>query len=143
MIYVNPVTATICEPDDPEAVPVYVTIERGCLTAMIRATSREVFLAQAQAVGLLDDDGRPVAGVTITEIGPLVLSDTETDTRHHVNFWLSVEATERIAWIGWALAWTFYGGAITQINALENGAVYLGIELIDPDTVGSRTNVLL
>lgn len=77
---------------------VYVAIEGGRLWAMVRATDKETFDAQALAVGLkvyttpaqpevLDDEGNvvipaveasgplvPARGVTITEIGPHIFT---------------------------------------------------------------------
>jgi hypothetical protein len=156
----------------------YVSLEGGRLWAMLRATDKATFDAQALAVGLkvyanpaqeevLDEEGNvvtpavpasgpllPAPGVTITELGPLVLvpgvysqEDTEVtppvmDNRYHVNFWLAPSVVERGLWKQWALAWTENGQPVTP-NKSEEGVEYAGIELIDPRTVSSPSNVLL
>ena len=96
----------------------------------------------------------PAPGATITEIGPLVLTPgtyaedgTEItppvmDNRYHVNFWLAPRLVERGLWMQWALAWTNNGQPGTP-NHVEESVVYDGIELIDPLTVSSPSNVLL
>lgn len=146
MIWINPETAALAQPGDEGAVPLYVSIHNGVLHAMIRAETHAHFLAAAESVGLIAD-GQPV--VDIAEIGPLVLevnvegAPVRVDERHHVNFWLSSRIVERMDWIGWALVWTYFGQEIAVRNAQEDGVVYEGIELIDPDTVASPSNTLL
>ena len=156
----------------------YVSIEGGRLWAMVRATDQATFDQKALEVGLkvytnpaqdevLDEEGNvvtpavpasgpliPAPGVTITEIGPLVLTPgtyaedgTEItppvmDSRYHVNFWLAPRLVERGLWMQWALAWTENGQPGTP-NHAEESVVYEGIELIDPLTVSSPSNVLL
>jgi hypothetical protein len=156
----------------------YVSIEGGRLWAMVRATDQATFDQKALEVGLkvytnpaqdevLDEEGNvvtpavpasgpliPAPGVTITEIGPLVLTPgtyaedgTEItppvmDNRYHVNFWLSPAIVERGLWMQWALDWTENGQPGTP-NHAEESVVYEGIELIDPLTVSSPSNVLL
>jgi len=161
--------------DEPR---LYVSIEGGRLQAMVRATDQATFDQKALEVGLkvytnpaqaevLDEDGNVVTpavpasgplisapGVTITEIGSLVLTPgtyaedgTEItppvmDNRYHVNFWLAPRLVERGLWMQWALAWTENGQSGTP-NHAEESVVYEGIELIDPLTVSSPSNVLL
>lgn len=157
---------------------VYVAIEGGRLWAMIRATDEDTFTTQALAVGLkvytnpaqpavIDEDGTvitpavpasgpliPAPGVTITEMGPYVLTPAVLDAdgnvvtpavmdnRYHVNFWLAPAVVERNNWYQWALAWTTNGQPGTP-NHTEESVVYEGIELIDPLTVSSPSNVML
>lgn len=96
----------------------------------------------------------PEAGTTITELGPMVLTPAVLDedgnvvtpavldNRWHVNFWLDAEAWHRMRWIEFALAWTL-NGQPGQANAEEASVAFAGIELIDPLTVRSPSNVLL
>lgn len=150
------------EPADP--IPVYVSIRGGYLHAMVRATDKTTFEQQAVAVGLVvpDDnmsirrpDGslRTPVGIDVCEIGPLTLTpgtyDGEgneltppvVDQRYHANFVLSAERTADGAWEQWAVAWSAYGQPGTP-NRAEESLVYSGIELIDPDTVASPSNVI-
>ena len=161
-----------------DGVRVYAALNGGLLACMVRAADKATFDAQALAVKLkvytnpaqdevLDEEGNvvtpavpasgpliPAPGVTITEIGPLVLTPgtyaedgTEItppvmDNRYHVNFWLAPRLVERGLWMQWALAWTENGQSGTP-NHAEESVVYEGIELIDPLTVSSPSNVLL
>lgn len=93
-------------------------------------------------------------GTTITEIGCMVLTpgtyDEEgnevappvVDTRWHVNFWLAPWLVEKGLWKQWGVAWTLNGQPVDP-NANEEAIAYQGIELIDPMTVTSPSNVLL
>lgn len=93
-------------------------------------------------------------GVTITEIGPHTLvpatydeegnevTPAVVDSRYHVNFWMAPWLVERNTWEQWALTWTQNGQPGTP-NHAEESVVYEGIELIDPLTVTSPSNVLL
>ena len=161
-----------------EGVRVYAALSGGVLACMVRATDKATFDAQALAVGLkvytnpaqdevLDGEGSvitpavpasgalvPAKGITITEMGPLVLTpavlDAEgtvvtpavLDTRYHANFWLGPAAVARGEWEGWGVLWSIHGVDATP-NHLEEGVEYGGIELIDPMTVSSASNVLL
>lgn len=160
-------------------VKAYVTFDRGNLWAMIRATDKATFDAQALEVGLkvhtnpaqpsvIDPETEevitpaveasgplvPAPGVTITELGPHVLTpasyDDEgneitpavLDNRYHVNFWLSPRLVETGAWETWAVAWT-ENGTPASANNQEQAVLFQGIELIDPMTVQHPANVLL
>lgn len=162
-----------------DGVEIYAALDRWNLWCMIRATDKATFEAQALAVKLkvhetpevsavLDPETGdvitaaipasgplvPTAGVTITEMGPLVLvpamldADGEVttpafmDNRHHVNFWLDAATVARGEWMQWATDWTYYGKAIVP-NSVEDGSSLYGIELIDPATVKQPRNVLL
>jgi len=96
----------------------------------------------------------PAPGVTITEMGPHTLvpaiyhedgnevTPAVVDGRYHVNFWMAPWLVERNGWEQWALTWTQNGQPGTP-NHAEESVVYEGIELIDPLTVTSPSNVLL
>ena len=96
----------------------------------------------------------PAPGVTITEMGPHTLvpatydeegneiTPAVVDSRYHVNFWMAPWLVERGLWEQWALTWTQNGQPGTP-NHAEESVVYEGIELIDPLTVTSPSNVLL
>jgi len=162
-----------------DGVRVYAAIDRGNLWCMVRAPDKATFDAQALAVGLkvytnpaqpavLDPETQdvithaveasgpliPAHGVTIAEIGDLVLTPAVldaggnvttpavTDGRFHINFWLNSELVARGLWKQWAVAWTLNGQPINQ-NHKEQGMAFQGIELIDPTTVTSPSNTLL
>jgi len=116
---------------------------------------------------VLDDEGNvvtpavpasgpliPAPGVTITEMGPHTLvpaiydedgnevAPAVVDSRQHVNVWMAPWLVERNGWEQWALTWTQNGQPGTP-NHAEESVVYEGIELIDPLTVTSPSNVLL
>ena len=96
----------------------------------------------------------PAPGTTITELGPLVLTpgtyDEEgnevtppvMDNRYHANFWLAPRLVEAGGWKQWGVMWTQNGQPVDPNNA-EEAVSYGGIELIDPLTVSSPSNVLL
>ena len=158
---------------------VYATMEGGRLWCMIRATDQATFDQKALEVGLkvytnpakpaiIDPETGevlfpaepasgpliPAPGVTITEMGPHVLTPGTydengneltppvLDTRYHVNFGLGPRLVEIGAWKQWALAWTLNGQSGTPNNA-EESVVHEGIELIDPTTVSHAANRML
>ena len=96
----------------------------------------------------------PTQGNTVTRIGSHVITpatyDEEgnevtpavMDDRFHVNFWLSPEATKRGEWESWIVQW-MSNGTLAQQNKSEVALKYQGVELIDPLTVGTPSNVLL
>ncbi|MEC7763397.1 MAG: hypothetical protein VX874_15955 [Pseudomonadota bacterium] len=97
---------------------------------------------------------RPLRGITIAHLGSLVLTpgtyDDEgdevtapvLDTRHHANFWLPPHMVERGLWKKWAIAWSHHGEQVAESNKAEDALALNGIELIDPATVASPSNVL-
>ena len=158
---------------------VYATMDRGNLWCMVRAYDKETFDGLAVDAGLkvftnpaqpevLDPETGevvtpaveasgpliPAPGVTITEMGDLVLTpaviDAEgveitpavKDGRFHANFWLNADLVAKGEWKQWALTWTENGQAVDQ-NSQEEGVAFQGIELIDPATVDSPRNRLL
>ena len=136
----------------------YVAIENGILRAMIRATDKATFDAAALQVGLrvTNEEGDTVTprSVTITELGPYVITpatyDEEgneltpavVDNRYHVNFWIDLARADALLWQQWAPLWTI-NGQVAAANANEVAYAYNGVELIDPMTVSSPSNVLL
>jgi len=158
---------------------VYATMDRGNLWCMVRAYDKETFDGLAVDAGLkvftnpaqpevidpetgevitpaVEASGPliPAPGVTIAEMGDLVLTpaviDAEgveitpavKDGRFHANFWLNADLVAKGNWKQWALAWTENGQAVEQ-NSQEEGVAFQGIELIDPATVSSPRNRLL
>ena len=142
--------------------PVYARLSGGILHCMVRATDKATFDAIAEQVGLLvrettEDDQEIVrvsSGNTITRIGPHLLvqgiydidgneiTPPVFDTRYHVNFWLGTEAVERGEWITWIEQWML-NGTLAEQNKSEVALKYQGIELIDPASIQTPTNVLL
>jgi len=137
----------------------YAAMRGGVLHCMVRATDQATFLQQAQLVGLAtrSDPGqplRPVRGVTITEIGPYVitpgtydqdgneLTPPVLDNRWHVNFWLDNILVKLGNWEAFALTWTANGQPVDPMKE-EEAIHHAGIELIDPNTVKSPSNMLL
>lgn len=159
--------------DQGNDVEVFVSLDGGRLGAMVRCPDEATFDAQALAVGLMeysnpgapavtDDEGnivtpavepngplKPMRHVTIAKIGALVLATDEdgnpkqTDDRFHANFWLGADLVERGLWQQWAIAWTKAGQDVVQTNADEVAKSLNRIELIDPPTVRSPSNVML
>lgn len=104
---------------------------------------------------------RTARGVEIHHIGPVVITpavmdeegnvvtEAVMDTRHHVNFRMGEPAVSRrdkdgtLLWQKWAAQWTAAGADDTQRNHLEEGKVLMGVSLIDPDTVSSKSLVVL
>jgi hypothetical protein len=96
----------------------------------------------------------PRSGTVITELGEMtltpavldengnVVTPAVTDGRHHVNFWLDQEAWERQQWLEFALGWAL-NGQPGNPNHEETSLALSGIELIDPLTVTSPSNIML
>ena len=134
-----------------------VAIKDGVLLAMIRAENKATFDGAALAVGLryISDDGETITprSVTITELGPYVISpatyDAEgneltpavLDNRYHVNAWVDLSRADNQLWQQWGPIWTL-NGQPAAANADEVAYAYSGVELIDPATVRSPSNVL-
>lgn len=158
---------------------VYATMDRGNLWCMVRAYDKATFDGLAVDAGLkvftnpaqpevldpetgevvtpaVDASGPliPAPGVTITEMGDLVLTPAVIDAdgveitpavvdgRFHANFWLSARLVAAGKWKQWALTWTENGQAVAQ-NSQEQGVAFQGIELIDPATVTNPRNRML
>jgi len=122
-----------------DGVRVYAAMDRGNLWCMVRTPDKATFDAQALAVGLkvhtnpaqpavlapetqevitpaVEASGTliPAQGVTITEIGNLVLvpaviddenniiTPAVTDGRFHANFWLNADLVKLGGWKQWA-----------------------------------------
>lgn len=136
---------------------VYAKISGGVLHVMTRAVDEDTFNQVALQVGLVVDSNgvlMPADGITITHIGPYVITpgtyDDEgveitppvLDNRFHVNFWLSPEATKRGEWEAWIVQWML-NGTLAEQNKSEVALKYQGIELIDPVSIQTPSNVLL
>lgn len=96
----------------------------------------------------------PTQGNTVTRLGSHVITpatyDEEgnevtpavMDNRFHVNFWLSPEATKRGEWEAWIVQWML-NGTLAEQNKSEVALLYQGVEVIDPASISSPSNVLL
>ena len=157
----------------------YAAMRGGVLHCMVRAVDQATFWQQAELVGLVQHQEpgapaitdpetgeeitpavppsgplRPVRGVTITEIGPYVITpgtyDQDgneitppvLDNRWHVNFWLDNILVKLGNWEQFALTWTANGQPVDPMKE-EEAIHHAGIELIDPNTVKSPSNMLL
>ena len=161
-----------------DGVRAYAKLNGGVLACMIRAKGKATFDAMALEAELkvytnpaqpavIDEDGTvitpavrasgpliPAPGVTITEIGnmvltPAVLDDdgkevtpAVTDKRYHVNFWLAPAVVARGQWKAWVIGWE-KGAKTDKKNRVEESVSMRGIELIDPATIATPANVLL
>ncbi|MAQ19376.1 MAG: hypothetical protein CMN30_31825 [Sandaracinus sp.] len=143
---------------DGQEVTLPVSMRGGVLHVMLRATDRATFEAEAIKAPLVtqDEDGtlRTLSGVDIHHIGPMVLVPAVLDeagevvipavmdTRHHVNFWLGPRIIAYGVWVDWVQRWVSEGAPINTPNKDEEGVSLSGIELIDPDTIFTPSNVL-
>lgn len=96
----------------------------------------------------------PTQGNTVVRLGPHVITpatyDDEgneltpavMDDRYHVNFTLGPEATARGEWITWIEQW-MANGTLADQNKSEVALEYQGVEVIDPASIQSPSNVLL
>jgi hypothetical protein len=136
---------------DAQALAVGLKVYQNPATpAVVDPETGEVITPAVEASGPLI----PSSGTTITELGPLVLTpgtyDEEgneltppvVDSRWHVNYWLAPWLVERGGWKTWGVMWTQNGQPVDPNNA-EEAVAYQGIELIDPLTVSSPSNILL
>lgn len=139
-------------------VPAFVAIRGGVLHAMVRAVDKQTFDALALQVGIkvLDEENNAYSapGVTINEMGNFVITPGQYDeegnelvppvfdTRYHVNFWLSNDVVERNNWQNFCDEWSNNGTNGTA-NKNENSLLHQGIELIDPLSVATPSNILL
>ena len=134
---------TIINPATGAPVEVLVRFEGGYVDAVIRADSRAVWEAAAEANGLTIG-GVPILGANIDVLGPVELtpatesSPAEYDSRYHVN----LRMAERLNWQPLALAWSIQGTPETP-NAEEEARRLNRIALIDPDTIKTPARVWL
>jgi hypothetical protein len=96
----------------------------------------------------------PTQGNTVVRLGPHVITpatyDDEgneltpavMDDRYHANFTLGPEATAREEWVAWIEQW-MANGTLAQQNKSEVALLYQGVEVIDPASISSPSNVLL
>lgn len=171
-------------PTDPRLLvddtPAPVVMDGPAMRVMVRADDKATFDAVALRVGVKrhQDPGSPevvdeetgevirpavepsgplvpVRGVTIAELGPMVLTpgtyDDEgneltppvEDSRYHVNFWLPSNLVATDGWQKLVRKWRAAGTAVAQRNKNEQAIKADGIELLDPTTIATPRNVLL
>ena len=96
----------------------------------------------------------PAPDVTIARLGPYIITPTTydengdeltsaiQDDRYHVNFWLHPKAVENGAWESWIVQW-MQSNDVGVANKNEKSLEAMGIELIDPLTIASPSNIIL
>jgi len=142
-------STTIPHPETGEPVEVFVRIADGYVDVMVRAAYRKAWIDAATANKLIDAEGNPVPGVTIDEIGDVIvtpatydeggkeLTPAVIDNRFHVNFRIA----EHLAWQPIALAWMTQGNDDAVSNKEEETRTLAKVSLIDPDTVKTPARV--
>lgn len=143
---------------------VFLENRGGRFFGKLRAKDRATFwtIAEAENLAVRDADGKlaPNKGVSIVEIGAMVITpavlDPTTlevttpavmDDRHHVDLLVGPprsdvvdEVTGRTKLDLLALAWTLAGTDDTNKNAAEEAKVLRDIGLIDLDTISSQSH---
>lgn len=142
-------STTIIHPETNEPVEVFVRIADGYVDVMCRAAYKSAWTAAATANKLLDAEGNPVPGVSIDEIGDMIvtpatydeegneITPAEFDNRFHVNFRIA----EHLNWQPIALAWMEHGNDDAAPNKDEETRTLAKVSLIDPDTVKTPARV--
>lgn len=142
-------STTITHPETGEPVEVFVRIADGYVDVMCRAAYRKAWTDAATANKLIDADGNPAPGVSIDEIGDVIvtpatydedgkeLTPAVIDNRFHVNFRIA----EHLAWQPIALAWMSQGNDDAVANKDEETRTLAKVSLIDPDTVKTPARV--
>ena len=142
-------STTITHPETGEPVEVFVRIADGYVDVMCRAAYRKAWTDAATANKLIDADGNPSPGVSIDEIGDVIvtpatydedgkeLTPAVIDNRFHVNFRIA----EHLAWQPIALAWMSQGNDDAVANKDEETRTLAKVSLIDPDTVKTPARV--
>lgn len=142
-------STTIPHPETGEPVEVFVRIENGYVDVMCRAAYKSAWEQAALANGLIDAEGNPSPGVSIDEIGDVIvtpatydeagkeLTPAVIDNRFHVNFRIA----EHLAWQPIALAWMTQGNDDADANKDEETRTLAKVSLIDPDTVKTPARV--
>jgi hypothetical protein len=162
MIYLDPVDHSVTDASAPGAIPLLASWQGGRILMMGRATSRDVMHQTLVAADLLFErtdpeweDVRYYYGpdVDATEEQPhpydgraapmprIVLSDGSFDSRYHANLLLGHAIVARGTWKTPLLNYHFHGTLVEQKNADEVAYEVGGVELIDPDTIRSPSNV--
>ena len=140
---------TIPHPQTGAPVEVFVRITDGYVDAMLRAAYRSAWIDAARVNGLIDAEGNPVDGVTIDEIGDVVvtpatyddagnqLTPPDIDNRYHVNLRIRAD----LNWQAIALNWMAHGNDDAVANKDEETRTLSRVSLIDPDTINSPSRV--
>lgn len=141
---------------------IYARMEGGYLFCMVRARDEATFWAVGSTVGLtvVNDAGETVPHHNITlvtekdgvprpalvpavEVDGVITTPPVFDSRFHANFWLNPDAVAGGAWETWGKQWTLNGQDVLVKNADENAKAMNNVELIDPYSVNSQSNVKL
>lgn len=162
MIYLNPDDYSVVTADFPNAIPLLASWRGGRILMMGRATSRSVMHQALVAADLLFERTDPEWQGVRYFYGPDVdaveeqpydydqrsaimpridLSGGGFDSRYHANLLLGLGIVARGTWKTPLLNYYFHGSLVGEKNADEVAYEVGGVELIDPDTIRSPTNV--
>jgi|DEB0MinimDraft_6_1074348.scaffolds.fasta_scaffold11664_7 hypothetical protein len=170
MIYLNPNDYSVVDADLPNAIPLLASWQGGRILMMGRATSRTVLHNTLIAAKLMFLDlvtgqityGREVDAVeeqpyaydprvapmprivltpgTYDEEGNELTAPT-FDSRYHANILLGPDIVARGTWKEPLLNYYHNGALVGEKNADEVAYTVGGVELIDPDTIRSPSNM--
>jgi len=170
MIYLNPNDYSVVDADFPNAIPLLASWQGGRILMMGRATSRTVLHNTLIAAKLMFLDlvtgqityGREVDAVeeqpyaydprvapmprivltpgTYDEEGNELTAPT-FDSRYHANILLGPDIVARGTWKEPLLNYYHNGALVGEKNADEVAYTVGGVELIDPDTIRSPSNM--
>lgn len=170
MIYLSPADYSVVDADFPNAIPLLASWRGGRILMMGRATSREVMhntLVGAEVMSFdiatgkytynrdvdateerpydYDPRSAPMPRIVITagtyDAEGNELTAPVFDARYHTNILLGPGIVARGTWKGPLINHTLHGSLVTNKNRDELAYVAGGVELIDPDTIRSPSNI--
>jgi len=170
MIYLNPADYSVVDADFPNAIPLLASWQNGRILMMGRATSREVMhstLVQAELMFLDLATGQITYGRDVDAVEeqpyaydprsapmPRIVKTPGTydaegneltapvfDSRYHANILLGPGIVARGTWKEPLLNYYYHGALVGEKNAEEVAYKIGGVELIDPATIRSPSNM--
>lgn len=162
MIYLDPVDHSVTDASTPGAIPLLASWRGGRILMMGRATSRDVMHQTLVAADLLFERTDPEwegiryfygPDVDATEEQPysydgrsaympsIVKHDGTLDSRYHANLLLGPGIVARGTWKAPLLNYYYNGALVGEVNASEVAYEVGGVELIDPDSISTPSNV--
>jgi len=170
MIYLNPADYSVVDADFPNAIPLLASWQNGRILMMGRATSREVMhstLVQAELMFLDLATGQITYGRDVDAVEeqpyaydprsapmPRIVKTPGTydaegneltapvfDSRYHTNILLGPGIVARGTWKEPLLNYYYHGALVGEKNAEEVAYKIGGVELIDPATIRSPSNM--
>ena len=170
MIYLNPADYSVVDADFPNAIPLLASWQNGRILMMGRATSREVMhstLVQAELMFLDLATGQITYGRDVDAVEeqpyaydprsapmPRIVKTPGTydaegneltapvfDSRYHTNILLRPGIVARGTWKEPLLNYYYHGALVGEKNAEEVAYKIGGVELIDPATIRSPSNM--